>query len=349
MLNLKKTAVAVLALGSSAVFAGTMGPVCTPGNVTVPCEVNAWEFGVQALYLHPSYSDDLSYIGATTTTVGLATDTTFEDLDPKWGWGFKLEAGYHFNTGNDLNLNWYHYSKTTNNDFGPGAFGAGDNVFILGTVLPAAFTVASAPVVGFSSEPRWDAVNLELGQHVDFGDMKSMRFHGGFQWARTNLEREAAAITTVPVAGVVAGSIAAVETDSTFNGFGPRVGADFMYGFGNGFGIYANGATALLIGENKFSTSTFVSTTGEITTFGGERDLMVPELEGKVGATYNWAMAQGNLGIDAGWMWVNYFDSLHNHSIRTAAPGAPTVVSSGISSNFALNGPFVGLKWIGSV
>lgn len=291
MLNLKKTATAVLALvGSSAVFAGTMGPVCTPGNVTVPCESTAWDFGVQALYLKPAYSGFLGYIGTNTSNVsGHAYERSLD-----WGWGFRLEGSYHFNTGNDLTVNWLHYGKST--DF---------------TYVDEDTSLTNYGYI----KPRFDAVNVEFGQHVDFGEMKDIRFHGGVQWAR---------VRTSIGQGYASNNYGSA-LNLSMNGFGPRVGADMTYNFGNGFAVYGNGATAILVGTSK--------TNG--LGVGVDRSAIVPAVEAKLGAKYNYAMAQGDLTLDAGWMFVNYFNA------QSLVPG--------FDSDFGLQGPYVGLKWIGNV
>lgn len=308
MLNLKKTAVAVLALGSSAVFAGTMGPVCTPGNVTVPCERTAWDFGVQALYLEPVSE---SFAGFRTTSAG---NTRFDEFDRNWDWGFKLEGSYHFNTGNDININWYHFDNDTNHNH------HGQTVFF-GTPAVGADFFARVRV-----QPEWDAVNIEVGQLANFGEQKHIRFHAGAQYARV----EDTIRARIAVAGV--GDFG-VRSESTFNGFGPRVGADLAYDFGNGLAVYGNGAGSILVGDSKFSFNDASSVLG----FGslhGSKTAIVPEVDAKLGATYTFALAQGDFSLDAGYMWVNYFDAVN---------------SGFVQSNFALNGPYFGVKWVGNV
>jgi len=327
MLNLKKTALAVLAFGSSAAFAGTMGPVCTPGNVTVPCESTAWNIGIQALYLKPSYTGGLDWVGASSNSS--ASYLTLVDNDPDWAWGFKLEGSYHFSTGNDLNLNWYHLgSKTTStrlvNEFDFPLF---DVIFRSNEL--------------YSLSPRWDAVNLEFGQHSDFGEFKNIRFHAGVQYARIKTETWRAGFDQITEDGVLDPlQTHRIATTSTFNGFGPRAGLDMSYDWGNGLAMYGNAAGALLIGTSKFSNY-FTSNFGPLSHYtSGSRTTLVPELEGKLGLTYSWPMAQGDLTLDGGYMWVNYFDA----QMFTPFPAAvPT------ESNFAVNGPFLGLKWVGTV
>lgn len=310
MLNLKKTAVAVLAFGSSAVFAGTMGPVCTAGNVTVPCERSAWDFGVQALYLKPSYSG-ASYLGSTTVN-GVET---FHRANYNWGWGFKLEGSYHYGTGNDVNLNWYHLNKSNSQ------------------TIPATFTNPAGHVidanVSATVKPRWDAVNLEFGQHVDFSPMSKIRFHGGAQYAYLQTKN------TIKGTGT---HYLSFSNNLRYSGFGPRAGADMAYDWGNGFGVYANTAAAVLVGTKKFTDTLSHSVLG-VTSVNGSTTAIVPELEAKLGATYTYAMAQGDLSIDAGWMWINYFDPLQNG------------IAFGETSetNVGYQGPFVGLKWVGNV
>ncbi|WP_133130642.1 Lpg1974 family pore-forming outer membrane protein [Legionella yabuuchiae] len=333
MLNLKKTAVAVLAFGSSVAFAGTMGPVCTPGNVTVPCEMQAWDVGIQALYLEPTYSDAAGFWAQSVNAAGTAR--TLVDTNADWEWGFKLEGSYHFSTGNDLNLNWYHFNSGDERATFAGNVGLTDDNAsgIIGLPLTSTQTAVY--------NARWDAVNLEFGQHVDFGQFKNIRFHGGVQYARIETNTTVNGVNNADAVEFPSASYSFGQ-ESKFTGFGPRVGADMSYDFGNGLAVYANSAGALLVGDSDITQTVTTATTDFATNIvpaTGSRTAIVPELEAKLGAKYTYAMAQGDLSLDVGYMWVNYFDA---QTFVTASGDFD-------DSNFAMHGPYVGLKWVGSV
>lgn len=318
MLNLNKIALVVLTSTSSAIFAGTMGPVCNPGNVSVPCERSAWEIGGHALYLKPSYSNSLGYVGTQSSEV--IPVVSYVKNAPEWHWGFEVEGAYYFNTGNDLNLNWYHLGDNTTVVDADAIFGFGQR-----SMDPDTATIV----------PNWDAVNLEFGQQIDFGPFKNLRLHGGAQYARMKTNK----IHTVRDPDGVQGDIN--NEVLQYTGFGPRIGADMSYGFVNGFGIYTNVAAAVLGGSSKFNSTRANIFFPDAIIISASSNTVVPEIEAKLGVNYIHPLAQGLLTLDVGYMWLNYFQALP--LMETTA----TNIAS--DSSFSLQGPYAGLKWVGTL
>lgn len=322
---IKSMAVACFALGSNLIFAGTMGPVCTPGSVTVPCEAKAWDFGVQALYLKPLYGNtDLSAFN-----IGSGSGTRiFAPLDNDFRWGFRLEGSYHFNTGNDLNVNWLDWRDGNRLRLAPPD----------GSLAQQPTTTVVTRIYG---RAQFDAVNIELGQHVDYGNQKNIRFHGGLQYARATKDSTLGQIVSGATGENIIYNGATSTTDKfKFEGVGPRIGADLSYDFINGFGIYGNAATALLVGNNRYSNNApFTAISRPVhSSYTG----LVPQLEAKVGGKYTYAMSQGLLTLDVGYMVTNYFNAFHKSDLAL-----DTAQEVRQNSDFGLHGPYAGIKWVG--
>ncbi|KTD64208.1 Lpg1974 family pore-forming outer membrane protein [Legionella shakespearei] len=324
---LKKTTLAVLGLAVNGfASAGTMGPVCTPGNVTVPCETKQWDLGVQALYMKVIQSADRAYLHTVAPFDG------YGEFKNDWDWGYKLEGSYHFNTGNDITLTWMHYkSDTTQGDF---------RGFIpFSTLAPPLFTSYTA-----ASENQLDQVNLVMGQHADFGLVKNMRFYGGLQYA--NIRSDITHLYNQSPAALIPSGITSVSLhdDSDFKGVGPVIGIDYSYDLTNEFSLTANGAGSILYGSSRvFTGYVGAPVAAVIASWYGSKKTMVPSLEAKLGVNYAYGMAQGTLNIEGGYQVVNYFHALQTFGVESPAANVIT------TSDFGLYGPYLGLKYVGNV
>jgi hypothetical protein len=368
MFHLKTLTLNAFIFVSSAAFSGAMGPVCTPGNVTVGCEKVGWEYGISALYLHAAYSGALGYAGDNLILLfspgggggggggGLGGEFTLGNFYPNntnkgANWGYKLEAAYDFNLQNDFNINSYHFET---ND----AYTGTDILITPGGPGDAGYDPATGYAWGADLyetrhfKTQWDAVNFELGQKVVFSTHKKMRFHGGVQWAilgaKVQVDPTQAVVIMNDPPFWIPGTTFAMGTDyrysSQFNGLGPRTGLDMAYLFANNFNVYAKGAVALLVGKTKsYRTAVDFSYSRGFWIFdvpAAAESLwtVTPEIELKLGAGYTHAIAKGEITLDGGYMWVDYL-KVHR------------AIGNGFiySADFAVSGPYLGLKYVGNL
>lgn len=311
MLSLKKSFLPLLALCSTSALAGTMGPVCNAENVGIPC-TSGWEVSGAALYLQDSY-EGADHFGQRLDSIQIG----HYDRSNGWGWGFMIDAGYHFGKGKDLDVNWYHQ------DTSPSFF------------IPAhTFQIATTSSGGdrfVNYKKNWDEVNLELGQLVDYGALSHVRYYAGFEYVNLKFN-----LDSIRANQGTAGTLR--TRDSQYNGYGARAGAKGSYGLLDNLYLYADGAIGLTAGGSTYRLRTIDYGTATTTGDNVDASLTVPQLEAKLGGTFGYTIAQGTLSLDAGWMWVNYFDPIiivRNNDINYY--------------NASFQGPYVGMKWQGDL
>lgn len=323
---IRKTTLAVLGLAASGfvsagMYAPPSAPACVPGHVTVPCEANMWDLGIQALYLKSVFDANRAYA----LTDFQSND--FRELKNTWDFGFRLEGSYHFGTGSDISMNWSHIDADNNH---AGIYAGRYNVSGVGIFNGNA---------AVSTTDKFDQVNLVMGQHVDVGMMKNARFYGGLQYAK--IQAGAQAVYTINPAFLPdTGGIQSFD-DIDFNGVGPVIGLDYAYNVANGFSITASTAAAILYGTSRQNTGYVYGVGAIVTPTYSIHKVLVPELEAKLGANYAWQMAQGTLNLQAGYQVLNYFSALHGDARPGMTAGTPT------ASDYGLYGPYFGVKWVG--
>lgn len=338
MLNLKKTAVAVLALGSSAAFAGTMGPVCSAVPVTMPCESSGWEVGARALWLN---------IGAgnqSTTVASTAGGNLTSNVGPGFGWGFQINGAMTYGTGKSVSLDWYHISNTQNKTYGPTGL-TGSRAIVSGNQMIRTTYITSLANYGgtASANPKMDDVNMLFGQHIDFSDVTSANLGWGWKWARVAGSNNVAMNGNVAYVQNSAPAVASnynftSNNSNTFNGFGPEVSLQAAYELIDHLDIYGKGDFSALAGFSKSSLTYGDVVSAASVTTSSSVVAITPVVAGKLGLNYDWDMTGfGTVGFD-----INYDFRQYINAFRNVNAGVSTQVSTS-SSSFSAQGIVFGL------
>lgn len=332
MFKFKIIVASILALTSGMVFAEGM----SSNNLRV---------SLTGLYLQPSfggnglgYNTYSNYAGADNQGVIVTNNGVnyINKVTPNWTPAFQLAAMYRLNAVNDISIDWSHLNETVHGHLPNGTLFSGSaDGFYAGNI---------------NLNTQWDAVNLEAGQQVNLSDKKWVHLRGGLHLAKIKNT-----FTNFPKLFPNSAPYMTTNDEFTYSGIGPRVGIDFDWRAGGGFSFYTRFAGSLLVGTAKQAITGYRNVTNSnygLIIFGipnynyRYNNVIVPEVEAKLGVAYNYQFAKSNLGVDLGYLWMNYLNAISSYTgigIVGSSVGQPA------TTNFNLNGVYLGINWSGNI
>jgi hypothetical protein len=172
------------------------------------------------------------------STPGMATAGPIESLKYNLGSGFRVEGGYRFGTGWDAGFAYTYF-----NSGGGASVVAGPGQVVLPTMTRPGLT-DTALAASAGANLNYNLYDVLFGKRIAFDDHFAVRAFGGFRFADI----------TQRFSGFYDGldaRSAAVNTGSSFRGFGPLVGGEAVIGGWHGFHLYTRATAGLITGQSQ--------------------------------------------------------------------------------------------------
>lgn len=342
-----------LACGAPSVYAYTALPAQENLSVFLPRLQPGFEFNITALALKPGASN-LNYVIYNKELPAQSPTWTEKELRPGYAAAFALGARYIFPAARDINLSWIHLNSTTT-----AAVATPSIDFFLGPdyeIGPAALNIRDA---AGKAQFKYDVVNLDVGQWVNFGEQVAMRFFGGL--SNTYLREQVdATYSGRTITGDFQGPFKTnQEVTSDFTGLGPRVGIAGNYNMANGFGFLGEAAISALIGSS-YAKTTYTSSAQQLEAlyhqninhqFIKDQNVtqVIPGLDAKLGVNYKQRLQNGMvLTVQGGYQAAVYVNAINQFIPGSLVLGTP-ISTGGIfvatmrhtQSNYSVQGPFL--------
>lgn len=327
MFALRKTTLAILVLSNM----GNIPVIWAGEGYDKPKSYKAdkgYFIGIDALYLQPR-NGDLDFAYASSQTGNVLAQSTI-NLNPDYSWGFNLFGGVTFTENNEIRLAWQRlHTKDTNSTY-------------------------------YESQPRWilsdwpsvngrvtfdyDEVSAVFAHTHIVSDKWRVRYGAGVNYAKINSDLAVDGLQERQDQNVWYGRTG----HSDFNGVGPRIEANIFYDLTQHVTLFADGNTALLIGNRGVSLD---STDSDFTYTFADRHVTVPKLGLRLGLNYTNKMGliggEGSMTLftlEAGWQAETYIDAIERPVLGPVGGESDAASVFSQTSNFSNQGPFLGIK-----
>jgi len=322
-----------------------------PLFVTVPRFAKSYEINASLLYFQPT-SSSLDYAILTNPLPLPTPQWRIKTVKPGYDANFNIGLAYAIdNTANDLQLSWTHTDFSDSRSVTASAVNPTQFTGPFYEIGPDAGTIRQGRG---RAKFRYDVVNLDAGQFVDYGRRFQTRFFAGLNY----LHLKQSLKTSFSIVGDPNFSFTS-ENISEFNGVGPRLGIAGTYELCYGFGLTAQLAGTASVGRVK-TRMNFNSTSTALIVLGANPNQqaitadhiarIVPGGDAKLGVTYFHPFGRDYLlGLEAGYQVTSYMDPIEDVYPTSLVTNPATPLQSGTiavntmgesQSNFGVSGPY---------